>query len=93
MVEKLNCSLLQLLHTYVKTESDWEKHLPLALYAYHMAIHASTGVSPHTLMFGRQPQYHTLQCSSLPVALIPPPINFISMTSWLNFKIYHNHFM
>ena len=55
MVERFNRSLFQLLHTYIETESDWEKHLPLALYAYPMAVHASTGVSPHILMFGRPP--------------------------------------
>ena len=55
MVERFNRSLLQLLRTYVETESDWEKHLPLALYAYRTVVHASTRVSPHILMFGRSP--------------------------------------
>ena len=55
MVERFNRSLLQLLRTYVDTESDWEKHLLLVLYAYRTATHASTDVSPHILMFGRQP--------------------------------------
>ena len=53
MVERFNRSLLQLLRVYVDTQSDWERHLPLALYAYRTAVHASTGVSPHSLMFGR----------------------------------------
>ena len=61
MVERFNHSLLQLICTYVKIESDWEKHLPLALYAYHTATHASTGVSLHTLMFGRQPHSSVFQ--------------------------------
>ena len=42
------------MHTYVEQESDWEKHLPLALYAYRTAVHTSTGTSPYLLMFGRQ---------------------------------------
>ena len=63
MVERFNRSLLQLLRTYVKTESDWEKHLPLALYAYHTAVHVSTGVSPHILMFGRPPHSPVFQSS------------------------------
>ena len=41
--------------------SDWEKHLPLALYAYRTAVHASTGVSPHNLMFGRPPHSPVFQ--------------------------------
>ena len=56
LVERFNCTLLQLLRAYTDKHSDWEQHLPLALYAYRTAIHSSTGVSPHSLMFGREPQ-------------------------------------
>ncbi len=51
MVERLNRSLLQLLRTYVNKEEDWERFLPLALYAYRTGVHASTRVSPFMLMF------------------------------------------
>ena len=61
MVKRFNRSLLQLLRTYVETESDWEKHLPLTLYAYRTAVHASTEVSPHILMFGRPPHSPVFQ--------------------------------
>ena len=71
MVERL---LLQVLCTYVDTESDWENHIPLALYAYRTAIHESTGVSLHNLMFGREPHSAVFQ---LPVALNQPPISSI----------------
>ena len=71
MVERLNRSLLQLLRTYVTHEDDWERHLPLVLYAYRTAPHTSTGVSPFELMFGRQPS----PLSSLhPRHLSLPPI-------------------
>ena len=53
MVERFNRSLLQLLRTYVDSQEDWERYLPLVLYAYRTATHSSTGVSPFTLMFGR----------------------------------------
>ena len=56
MVERFNCSLLQLLRCYVETEEDWERFLPLVLYAYRTVQHSSTGVSPFQLMFGRPPQ-------------------------------------
>lgn len=55
LVEWFNCSLLQLLCTHTDKQSDWEEHLPLTLYAYRTAIHSSTGVSPHLMMFGREP--------------------------------------
>ena len=56
MVERLNRSLLQLLRSYVTKEEDWERYLPLVLYAYRTAPHSSTGVSPFMLMFGRKPK-------------------------------------
>ena len=55
LVERFNRSLLQLLRTYIDKEFEWEQHLPLALYAYRTAVHSSTGVSRHVLMFGREP--------------------------------------
>ena len=64
MVERFNRSLLQLLRSYVDEESDWERYLPLVLYAYRTAIHSSTGVSPYVLMFGRQPQTNSFNASS-----------------------------
>ena len=56
MVERFNRSLLQLLRSYVEQEADWERYLPLVLFAYRTATHASTGMSPFMLMFGRQPR-------------------------------------
>jgi len=56
MVERFNRSLLQLLRSYVEREYDWEKHLPLALFAYRTTAHTSTGTSPFFMMFGRQPR-------------------------------------
>ena len=55
MVERFNRSLLQLLRSYVENEADWERHLPLVLYAYRTSVHSSTGIEPYVLMFGRQP--------------------------------------
>ena len=55
MVEWFNRSLLQMLHTYVFGEADWEPYLHLILFAYRTAIHSSTGVSPFELMFGQPP--------------------------------------
>ena len=55
MVERFNRSLLQLLQTYVDSQSDWERYLSLVLHAYRTAPHSSTGVPPFLLMFGRNP--------------------------------------
>ncbi|KRZ48421.1 Pol polyprotein [Trichinella nativa] len=54
LVERANRTLLQLFRTYMVKDADWEDHLPLMLYPYRTAKHASTGASPFTLMFGRE---------------------------------------
>jgi len=56
MVEQFNCTLLQIFRCYVDTKEDWGKYLPLVLYAYHTAVHSSTGTSPFMLMFGKIPK-------------------------------------
>ena len=55
LVERFNRTLLQLLRTYVEKKEEWEKYLPLALFAYRTTIHHSTGVSPFEMMYGRKP--------------------------------------
>ena len=55
MVERFNRSLLQTLRAFVDKNADWERYLPLMLYAYRTAVHSSTGATPFQLMFGRSP--------------------------------------
>ena len=55
MVERFNRSLLQLLRAYVDKQDDWERYLPLVLYAYRTSVHSSTGAPPFLLMYGRNP--------------------------------------
>jgi transposase InsO family protein len=57
MVERFNRSLLQLLRSYVDVTTEWEKYLPLVLYAYRTTQHASTCTSPFVLMYGREPKF------------------------------------
>ena len=42
MVERFNRSLLQMLRAYVCYESDWEKFLPLVMFAYRTSPHTCT---------------------------------------------------
>ena len=52
MVERLNRSILQMLRTYVTKECNWERYLPLIMYAYRTTPHSSTQLSQFKLMFG-----------------------------------------
>ena len=52
LVERANRSILQMLRAYSKN-GDWEKWLPLLLYAYRTSRHSSTKLTPFALMFGR----------------------------------------
>ncbi|KFD60559.1 hypothetical protein M514_27263 [Trichuris suis] len=56
LVERSNRTIIQMLRTYVDRYHDWEDGLPMLLYAYRTTRHASTGVSPYLLMFGREPE-------------------------------------
>ena len=80
-MERFNRSLLQMLRAYVQQHQDWEQYLPLVLYAYRTAVHASTGVSPFEMMFGRQgqkpplPQKQHMTCIPIKATSVPnlPP--------------------
>ena len=56
MVEHFNRLLLQMLRSYVNDHAEWEQYLSLVLFAYRTAVHASTGITPFEMMFGRTPQ-------------------------------------
>ncbi len=52
-VERCNRTLLSFLRIVVsEQQNDWDDHLPAALCAYRSTPHASTGVSPHKMVYG-----------------------------------------
>jgi len=54
LVERFNRTLLKILRGLIRGRpSEWEECLPLALLAYRTAKHASAGLSPFEMMFGR----------------------------------------
>ncbi|XP_060085241.1 uncharacterized protein LOC132564610 [Ylistrum balloti] len=55
MDERLNQTLESMLSMFVDdNQRDWDVHVPLLMMAYRSSIHDSTGVSPCTMMFGRE---------------------------------------
>ena len=54
-VERLNRTLKGILTAYVnKDHTDWDVHLPFALFAYRNSVHSSSGVSPFRAVYGRE---------------------------------------
>ena len=54
-VERFNSTLAEALSMYVSTtQKDWDRHLPLVLFAYRVSPHASTQESPFYLPFGHE---------------------------------------
>ena len=51
MVERFNRSLLQLLRSYVEHETDWERYLPLTLFAYRTDCLRTERQSTHQLKY------------------------------------------
>ena len=66
MVERMNRSLLQMLHCFVEKQHDWERYLALVLFAHRTAVHVSTRVTAFFLMYGRVPT----------TSLLPPATAF-----------------
>ncbi len=53
VVERCNRIILSLLRTVIsEQQNDWDDHLPASLCAYRSTPHASTGVSPHKMVYG-----------------------------------------
>ena len=55
LVERFNGTLAEGLSMYVSgNQKDWDRHLPLVLFAYRVSPHASTRESPFYLLYGRE---------------------------------------
>ena len=55
VVERFNRTLLAMLSTTIEEHPfEWEEHLKKVCFAYNTSVHATTGETPFSLMFGRQ---------------------------------------
>ncbi|UYV80030.1 hypothetical protein LAZ67_18001469 [Cordylochernes scorpioides] len=56
LTERLNRTLINMLSMYMNTDQkNWDEILPLITRAYNTTIQETTGYSPFSLMFGREP--------------------------------------
>ena len=54
LVERFNRTLADMLASYLsKGRTNWDDYISYATFAYNTSVHASTGYTPHYLMFGR----------------------------------------
>ena len=60
-----------MLRCFAEKQHDWERYLPLVMFAYRTSVHASTKVAPFSLMFGR-----VLQTSLLAAATAFEPVSY-----------------
>lgn len=64
-------------HNYVDKQSDWERYLPLVLYAYRTSVHSSTGSSPlHAHVWPTSYTYTFLLSDSVRYGLLPGSPSF-----------------
>ena len=57
LVERFNGTLAEALSMYVSSnQRDWDRHLPLVLFAYRVSPHATTHESPFYLLYGQEPR-------------------------------------
>jgi hypothetical protein len=55
--ERQNQSLIKMIKTNINDDhSNWDEILPQLQYAYNVSTHATTGVSPFYMIFGREPK-------------------------------------
>ena len=55
--ERFNRTLISLLSTLDPAEKNrWPLHIPEAVFAYNTTTHSTTGISPYSLLFGREPR-------------------------------------
>ena len=56
LVERFNGTLAEGLSMYVSThQKDWDRHIPMILFAYRVSPNATTKESPFYLLYGREP--------------------------------------
>ena len=58
-IERSHHVIMEYLKTQVKKETDWDDHLPLAMFSYNTSVHEGTKYTPFELVFGRLPRLPT----------------------------------
>ena len=67
LVEKFNCTITNMISKSIEgTAVEWDKQLPMLLFAYRSTVQDSTKESPFFLLYGRDPRLPTASDLALP---------------------------
>ena len=66
LVEKFNSTITNMIAKSVDGGVEWDKQLPMHLFAYHSTIQESTRELPFVLVYGRDPRLPTTSTMELP---------------------------
>ena len=66
LVEKFNSTITNMIAKSVDVGVEWDKQLPMLLFAYRSTIQESTRESPFFLVYGRDPRLPTTSTMELP---------------------------
>ena len=82
LCERFNHTLFGLMRTLTNEQKpNWPNYLPSLVFAYNATPHASTGLQPYELMFGRKAP---MPCDNWLGLDNYKPDSFKSKTIWLN---------
>ena len=75
LVERFNGTLTESLSMYVSSnQKDWDKHIPMVLFAYRVSPNATTGESPFYLLYGQEPRLPIDAALLLPSSNLSPSV-------------------
>ena len=58
LTERFNRTLCEMLSSFINDrQTDWDKYLPIVLFAYRVSSQSSTGETPFTLLYGRDARF------------------------------------
>ena len=55
-VERFHAYLATAMTVYTRDKPTWRDRIPMILFAYNTSVHATSGVSPYYVVYGRQPR-------------------------------------
>ena len=92
LVERFNRTLTQMLSMVIDTDNtDWDRMLPLVLFAYNTSRHTATHFTPFELLYGRQAKLPVELSTGAPTADQVDPESLTDYADQLRLRIQKSH--